>query len=134
MHILYVNGAYEGGGPAGDLIHDFTCSDPDLMKVKMMADAARRVKESTEGVKEMCKSMELLREESLARGREEGRQEGREEGRQEGRQEGRILQLIEVYRTELHLDDAMIREKVAKRFGLPESEVSRFMQEPVELS
>ena len=133
MHILYVNGAYKGGGPVGDLIHDFCCSDPDSMKVKMMADAARRVKESTEGVKEMCHSMELLRAESLAQGREEGRQEGRQEGREEGRQEGRILQLIEVYRNELHMDDALIRDKVAQRFGLPESEISRFMQEPAEV-
>ena len=117
MHILYVNGAYKGGGPVGDLIHDFCCSDPDSMKVKMMADAARRVKETTEGVKEMCKSMELLRAESLAQGREEGR----------------ILQLIEVYRNELHMDDALIRDKVAQRFGLPESEISRFMQEPAEV-
>ena len=69
----------------------------------------------------MCHSMELLRAESLAQGREEGRQEGR------------ILQLIEVYRYELHMDDALIRDKVAQRFGLPESEISRFMQEPAEV-
>ena len=99
----------------------------------MMADAARRVKESTEGVKEMCHSMELLRAESLAQGREEGRQEGRQEGREEGRQEGRILQLIEVYRNELHMDDALIRDKVAQKFGLPESEITRYMQEPADV-
>ena len=69
--------------------------------------------------------MELLRAESLA--------QGREEGRQEGRQEGRILQLIEVYRNELHMDDALIRNKVAQKFGLPESEISRYMQEPAEV-
>ena len=46
------------------------------------------MKENPKGVREMCKVMEDLREESFAEGREEGRAEGQTEGREEGRAEG----------------------------------------------
>ena len=41
------------------------------------------MKENPKGVREMCKVMEDLREESFAEGREEGRAEGQTEGRRE---------------------------------------------------
>ena len=54
-----------------------------------LEEKTRYLKENPKGVKEMCKVMEDLREESFAEGRAEGREEGRAEGREEGRAEGR---------------------------------------------
>lgn len=68
QHILYVNASYKGDDPIGELMHDFLCSDPDDMKTELMAERARYLKNNPEGVKEMCKVMEDLREESIQRG------------------------------------------------------------------
>ena len=48
-------------------MHDFLCSDPDDMKTELMAERARYLKNNPEGVREMCKVMEDLREESIQR-------------------------------------------------------------------
>ena len=65
-HIIYVNGQYEGNDPIGDLMHDFHCKKADDMKNKILADKVRYLKESDEGVKNMCKIMEdFAKEERL---------------------------------------------------------------------
>ena len=71
-HILYVNGAYRGNDSLGDLMHDFSCNDPDDMKNTMLAEASRYYKENPKGVEIMCKAMEEMREESYQRGVEAG--------------------------------------------------------------
>jgi len=70
--ILYVNGKYRANDDIGRLMHDFGCSDPDEMNYGIMADRARYYKESTEGVKDMCKIMDDLRTESEKRGEIKG--------------------------------------------------------------
>ena len=62
-HILYVNGAYRGNDPLGELMHDFCCNDPDDMKNEMLAEASRYYKENPKGVEIMCKVIEEMREE-----------------------------------------------------------------------
>ena len=74
-HILYVNGAYRGNDPLGDLMHDFCCNDPDDMKNEMLAEASRYYKENPKGVEIMCKAMEEMREESYQKGIEQNRLE-----------------------------------------------------------
>ena len=74
-HILYVNGAYRGNDPLGDLMHDFCCNDPDDMKNAMLAEASRYYKENPKGVEIMCKAMEEMREESYQKGIEQNRLE-----------------------------------------------------------
>ena len=66
--ILYVNGEYEGDDDLGYLMHDFRCADPDKMHYGQMADRARYLKESSEGVSQMCKIMEDMRDEAHAEG------------------------------------------------------------------
>lgn len=73
QHILYVNASYMGDDPIGVLMHDFLCSDPDEMKTELLADKARYLKTNPEGVKQMCKVMEDLREESIQRGIDQNR-------------------------------------------------------------
>ena len=49
-HIVYVNGSYRGSSPIGRLMHDFSCTSPDEMNYKVLADRVRYYKESKEGV------------------------------------------------------------------------------------
>lgn len=67
-HILYVNGEYRGDDPLGMLMHDFNCTDADDMHYELMAERTKYLKENPEGVNIMCKAMEEMRNEALARG------------------------------------------------------------------
>lgn len=63
-HIIYVNGEYRGNTPVGDLMHDFNCTNPADMKIKLLADRARYFKEDEKGVNQMCRAVEdLIQEE-----------------------------------------------------------------------
>lgn len=75
-HILYVNGAYRGDSDIGRLMHDFSCSQADQMHFPLMAARTRYLKEYPEGVSEMCKLLEDMREEALQQGLKEGLKEG----------------------------------------------------------
>ena len=66
---------YRGDSAIGRLMHDFSCTDADDMHFDLLADTTRYLKENPKGVREMCKVMEDLRDESYAEGREEGRME-----------------------------------------------------------
>ena len=75
-HILYVNGEYRGETDLGKLMHDFNCTDPNDMQIDLLAQRTRYLKESPEGVSEMCREMEMMRDKSRSEGRAEGRAEG----------------------------------------------------------
>lgn len=64
-HILYVNGEYRGNDSLGDLMHDFNCFDPDEMQNPMLREKSKYYKESEEGIAEMCKMMEEMRNEAM---------------------------------------------------------------------
>ena len=55
-----MNGACRDDTPLGILMHDFMCSDPEEMKYKVLADRARYLKGSKEGIQSMCRAMEEL--------------------------------------------------------------------------
>lgn len=63
-HIIYVNGDYTGDDDFGVLMHDFKCSDPNMMKIDLLKERSKYYKESKEGVAEMCKVMEDMRNET----------------------------------------------------------------------
>lgn len=46
------------------------------MQIDLLAQRTRYLKETPEGVSEMCREMEKMRDRSRAEGRQEGRQEG----------------------------------------------------------
>ena len=60
-HILYVNGEYRGESELGKLMHDFNCMEASEMNFDLMAERTRYLKENSEGVREMCKAMEAMR-------------------------------------------------------------------------
>lgn len=70
-HIIYVNGEYRGNTPVGDLMHDFNCTNPADMKIKLLADRARYFKEDEKGDGQMCKAMEELVQELMQEENEE---------------------------------------------------------------
>lgn len=74
-HILYVNGEYRGESNLGKLMHDFNCTQASDMNFELMADRTRYLKENPKGVKEMCRIMEDMRNESLKEGIREGMKE-----------------------------------------------------------
>ena len=57
-HIIYVNGAYDKSDDNSDLaklVHDFRQSKADNMKLKLIADKTRGIKEDKEACVHMCK-------------------------------------------------------------------------------
>lgn len=78
-YILYVNGEYRGNSDVGKLMHDFNCTDASDMQIDLLAQRTRYLKETPEGVSEMCKEMEIMRDRSRAEGRIEGELKGKRE-------------------------------------------------------
>lgn len=110
-HILYVNGEYRGPDDLGRLMHDFFCTSAAEMKFSLMAEKTRYLKESEEGVGQMCKIMEDLKE----------------EGRKEGVELGRMQERKEVAR--LMLEEGLLElEKIAKISRLPLNEVKKIQK------
>jgi hypothetical protein len=83
-HIIYVNGKYRGNDPIGDLMHDFSCKKSEDMKNSVLADKARRMKETEQGVTKMCRIMEEFAKEERAEAKEETQIETAEEMLKEG--------------------------------------------------
>ena len=63
-HILYINGKYQGDSELGKLMHDFNCTKAGDMNFEPMAERTRYLKENPEGVRQMCKVMEDMRNET----------------------------------------------------------------------
>jgi hypothetical protein len=63
-YILYVNGEYRGDDELGRLMHDFNCTNATDMNYNIMAERTRYLKENQEGVTEMCKAMEEMKNEA----------------------------------------------------------------------
>lgn len=63
-HILYVNGEYRGDSEIGKLMHDFNCTNPSDMNFELMAERTQYLKENPEGVSEMCRAMEEMKNEA----------------------------------------------------------------------
>lgn len=57
-HIIYVNGQIKDDTPLGKLMHDFSCTNPEDMNYKELADRARYFKTDKEGQRSMCKIVE----------------------------------------------------------------------------
>ena len=70
-HIIYVNGEYKEDNDIGKLMHDFSCENPDDMKLRLLAEKTRYFKKDEKGVKRMCKIMEDFAAEERNEEREE---------------------------------------------------------------
>ena len=63
-HIIYVNGEYRDDSPIGILMQDFSCTDPEKIHYKQLAERIRYFKEDEKGVAVMCKMMEDMKNEA----------------------------------------------------------------------
>jgi len=68
-YILYVNGEYRGSDSIGELMHDFNCFDPEKMQISMLREKSKYYKETEEGIAEMCRMMEDMRNEAAEEAR-----------------------------------------------------------------
>lgn len=115
QYVLYVNGAYRDDSDIGKLMHDFSCTDADSMKLEPMADRTRYLKENEKGVGEMCKVIEdLILEERI-------------EARAEGHAEGRIESTLSCIRGAMKALDLSAQQAMAM-LNIPESERNGYME------
>ena len=59
-----VNGEYRDDSPIGILMQDFSCTDPEKIHYKQLAERIRYFKEDEKGVAVMCKMMEDMKNEA----------------------------------------------------------------------
>ena len=79
-YILYVTASIQEDTELGRLMHDFHCKNADEMYSKVLADRVRALKETPEGVDNMCRELEQLYLDGEKRGIEKGIEKGIEEG------------------------------------------------------
>ena len=91
--IIYINGTYRGNNAIGRLMHDFNCSDPDEMYDHDLAARVRYLKQTQEGIEEMCRISEELENAAMRYGEQKGIKIGEERGEQRA-QEAAISALM----------------------------------------
>ena len=77
-------------------MHDFHCKSASEMYSEVLSGRVRTLKETEEGIEEMCRELEELYQMGMMDGRAEGRSEGIALGRAEGRSEGERMAKKEV--------------------------------------
>jgi predicted transposase/invertase (TIGR01784 family) len=125
LHIVYVNGKIQDETALGKLMHDFSCKNADDMHYKILSERVRYFKEDEEGITDMCKAMEDIRNMGRAEGIAVGEARGLVKGRVEGEATGRIIGTIETcfedgksieYITELIIRKYKLTDDDAKQF------------------
>ena len=76
-------------------MHDFHCKSASEMYSGVLSGRVRTLKETEEGIEEMCRELEELYQMGMMDGRAEGRAEGKAEGIAEGKAEGRAEGIAE---------------------------------------
>ncbi|MCF0261244.1 MAG: PD-(D/E)XK nuclease family transposase, partial [Erysipelotrichaceae bacterium] len=82
-NIVYVNGAWRGKDPLGDLMHDFSCADPEECKYEELKKGIRHFKQEG-GKSEMSDLIEEYAQEIAREAAEKSKIEGIREGKIEG--------------------------------------------------
>ena len=74
--IIYVNATFQDDSELGWLLHDFNCTNPEEMHYKLLADRASFFKSNEHGVSTMCKIMEEIEKNGVAKGMAQGIAQG----------------------------------------------------------
>ena len=126
---MYVNSSSQEETELGRLMHDFHCKSASEMYSEVLSGRVRTLKETEEGIEEMCRELEELYQMGMMDGRAEGKNEGIALGRAEGRSEGIALGRAEGRSEGIALGRAEGRaegERIAKKemvFSLAEIEL-----------
>ena len=80
QHILYVNSKKQDNTELGRLMHDLHCKETDEMYSNILATRVHQLKETEEGVNQMCQELEEIYNEGVERGEQSGFLRGEQSG------------------------------------------------------
>ena len=122
-HIIYVNSRKQEDTELGKLMHDLHCKDPEQMYSKILAKRVSELKETPEGVEEMCREMEEIYYEGMEIGERNGEERGRKYGIEIGKQEIKKETAISM------AEEGMQVERIAKFLTVNVEEVQKWLEE-----
>ena len=80
QHILYVNSKKQDDTELGRLMHDLHCEEADEMYSNILSTRVHQLKETAEGVNQMCQELEEIYNEGVERGEQSGFLRGEQSG------------------------------------------------------
>ena len=84
-HIIYVNVKMKNEKTKlGRLMHDLQCKNADEMYSEILAESVRELKETPEGVENMCREMDEIYHEGIEVGEKRGERRGEKRGKKQG--------------------------------------------------
>jgi hypothetical protein len=75
-HLPYANAAYRGDDELGSLMADFCEADPARIRDPVLRERVQYLRQSEEGVREMCRISDEIRDEGIEIGRRQGLEQG----------------------------------------------------------
>ena len=111
QHILYVNSKKQDNTELGRLMHDLHCKEADKMYSNVLSARVQQLKETTEGVNQMCQELEEIYN----------------EGEQSGVQKGELKKARET--TLALLEMGMSSEQIAKAVNLSIETIQNWISE-----
>ena len=111
QHILYVNSKKQGDTELGRLMHDLHCKEADKMYSNVLSARVHQLKETEEGVNQMCQELEEIYN----------------EGEQSGVQKGELKKARET--TLALLEMGMSSEQIAKAVNLSIETIQNWISE-----
>ena len=115
QHILYVNSKKQDDTELDRLMHDLHCKEADKMYSNVLSARVQKLKETTEGVNQMCQELEEIYN------------EGEQSGFLRGEQSGELKKARETALT--LLDMGMPAEQIAKAVNLSIETVQNWIAE-----
>ena len=119
QHILYVNSKKQDDTELGRLMHDLHCKEADEMYSNVLSARVQQLKETTEGVNQMCQELEEIYNEGVERGEQFGFLRGEQSGELKAKKET-TLALLEM---------GMSAEQIAKAVNLSIETVQNWIAE-----
>ena len=119
QHILYVNSKKQDDTELGRLMHDLHCKEADKMYSNVLSARVQQLKETEEGVNQMCQELEEIYN--------EGEQFGFLRGEQSGVQKGELKKARET--TLALLEMGMSSEQIAKAVNLSIETIQNWISE-----
>ena len=120
-HIIYVNSRKQEDTELGKLMHDLQCKNPEEMYSEILAKRVSELKETQEGVEEMCREMEEIYYEGMEIGERNGEERGRKYGIEIGKQEIKKETAISM------AEEGMQVERIAKFLKVNVEEVQKWL-------
>ena len=119
QHILYVNSKKQDNTELGRLMHDLHCKETDEMYSNILSTRVHQLKETEEGVNQMCQELEEIYNEGVEKGEQFGFLRGEQSGELKAKKET-TLALLEM---------GMSAEQIAKAVNLSIETIQSWISE-----